>query len=181
MDSATIPLCVDLDGTLTNVDTLIESLLWLARRRPFKLMAAPVWLASGKAGFKDEVAKIAGLDYTALPYNSAVMEFLYEEKKRGRKLVLATAASHVVADGVARHLGIFDEVHASTRALNLSGSAKGQFLRATYGEFAYIGNATTDLLVWREATEALIVSNSPKLIEALRAIHPTIARVFPAL
>ena len=28
------PLCVDLDGTLVNTDTLWECVLWLFRRRP---------------------------------------------------------------------------------------------------------------------------------------------------
>ena len=43
------PLCVDLDGTLTPVDTLHENFLALVRQAPGSLLSLPRWLAGGKA------------------------------------------------------------------------------------------------------------------------------------
>ena len=39
-----LPLVVDLDGTLTPTDTLLESILQLLRRSPWDVFALPLWL-----------------------------------------------------------------------------------------------------------------------------------------
>ena len=113
MSETQVPLCVDLDGTLTPVDTLHESLLTLARRSPLSLLSLPAWLARGKAGFKREVSKIVDLDGSGLPFRPELLEWLQSERASGRRLVLVTAADHKIADSVAAHLGLFDEVLAS--------------------------------------------------------------------
>ena len=48
-EGSSVPLCVDLDGTLVHGDILVESLLLLARRRPLQLLCVPFWLSGGKA------------------------------------------------------------------------------------------------------------------------------------
>ena len=46
---AVVPLVVDLDDTLLRTDTLLESLLALARSRPSALLQLPAWLLHGRA------------------------------------------------------------------------------------------------------------------------------------
>ncbi len=51
-----VPLCVDLDGTLVNSDTLVESAVLLVKANPLYLLAMVVWLFSGKAHLKEQIA-----------------------------------------------------------------------------------------------------------------------------
>ncbi|MGC2497143.1 MAG: prenyltransferase, partial [Acidobacteriaceae bacterium] len=69
------PLCVDLDGTLVKSDTLMDSLLVLARSQPLALLQVPLWLMRGRAAVKAEVGRRVSLDVRHLPYNRAVVEY----------------------------------------------------------------------------------------------------------
>ncbi len=53
-----VPLVVDLDGTLTPTDTLVEALIKLVKQSPLNLLRMPLWLLKGRAGFKDSLARI---------------------------------------------------------------------------------------------------------------------------
>lgn len=55
-----VPLVVDLDGTLTPTDTLVESLIKVVKQSPLNLLRAPFWLLKGRAGFKEAIAAHAG-------------------------------------------------------------------------------------------------------------------------
>src|SRR6185437_15120408 len=103
--TAAPPLCVDLDGTLIATDSLSEALLLLARKHPLDLLRLPAWVAGGKTHLKDKIADRVAVDVTLLPYRQEVLDFLREEKKAGRRIVLATASHRKIADAVARHLG----------------------------------------------------------------------------
>ena len=67
-----IPLCVDLDGTLVNSDTLVESSLLLVKQNPLYLFAMLYWLLSGKANLKEQIASRTTLDVTILPLQPKV-------------------------------------------------------------------------------------------------------------
>ena len=54
---AGVPLCVDLDGTLIKSDSLVDSVLVMARQSPLELLRIPGWIAQGKAAFKRHVAR----------------------------------------------------------------------------------------------------------------------------
>jgi 4-hydroxybenzoate polyprenyltransferase/phosphoserine phosphatase len=140
------PLCVDLDGTLVTTDTLGESVVLLLRQRPWLGLLMPLWLLVGRARFKGAVAERAAVDPATLPYRQDLLEALQISRDKGRKLVLATAADRRIADAVARHLGLFDAVHASDGTRNLTASARGELLAATYGKggFDYVGDSTAD-------------------------------------
>ncbi len=160
--AVSVPLCVDLDGTLTAIDTLHETVLGLAKDAPLALLSVPGWIASGKATFKREVSSRAQIDVSCLPYREDLLEWLRAERATGRKLVLATAADRRIADAVAAHLGIFDEVIASDGAENLSGDGKRAALVARFGErgFDYVGNDEVDLKVWPSARQAVVVGTA---------------------
>src|ERR1700691_5297497 len=118
------PLCVDLDGTLVKSDTLVDSLMVLARSHPTALLRAPFWAIKGKAHLKSQVASLVALDVAHLPYNRPLLDYLRDEHAAGRKLYLATGADGVLARSIATHLGIFDDVMASDGTVNLTGNDK---------------------------------------------------------
>src|SRR5690625_4758636 len=129
LQAAPPPLVVDLDGTLVNSDLLIESFFVLARSSPHGLLRVPAWLRAGKATLKAEIARRADLEVADLPYNTALVDFLREQKAGGRTLILATAANEKYARQVAAHLGLFDTVLASDDDTNLGGQEKLDALR----------------------------------------------------
>jgi len=175
-----IPLCVDLDGTLTPIDTLHESALALAREAPAALLSLPRWISRGKAALKHELAARAQIDVRHLPYRRDLLDWLRSERDRGRRLVLATAADRRIADAVAAHLGLFEEVIASNGTDNLSGRAKRAALVARFGEkgFDYVGNDAVDLKVWPSARQAIVVGG--RRLAARAAQHAEAGPVFVA-
>ena len=174
------PLVVDLDGTLTPVDTLVESLIRAIRRAPLTLLLLPLWLLRGRAAFKRAIAQRARPDVARLPYRVSLLDWLREQKAAGRRLVLATAADRAIAIEVARHLDLFDDVLATDDGHNLKGEAKLDAIRATVGPaFAYAGDSRADLPVWLAAQAAVLVGVSASVAAAVRARVP-IEREFAA-
>lgn len=174
------PLCVDLDGTLIKTDLLWESLLALLKQNPLSIFLLPFWLLKGKAHFKHEIARRVTLDASTLPYDLDLIAFLTEERRSGRKLVLATASHVSFAQAVDSHLGLFDgEVFGSDALINLKGTRKVALLLERYGtrRFAYAGNSAADLPVWAQADEAIVVNASFGLASRARALTP-VSRVF---
>jgi 4-hydroxybenzoate polyprenyltransferase len=174
------PLVVDLDGTLTPVDTLAESLIRAIRQAPLTLLLLPLWLLRGRAAFKRAIAQRALPAVAQLPYREPLLAYLRDEKAAGRRLVLATAADRAIAADVARHLDLFDEVLATEDGRNLKGEAKLEAIRASVGPaFAYAGDSRADLPVWLAAQAAVLVGVSAGVAAQVRARVP-IEREFPA-
>jgi len=178
--AAQAPLCVDLDGTLVKSDTLVDSLLALVRTRPMLLFWLPGRLLHGKAAFKAFVAESAPLDVACLPYNQKVLQFLHEERARGRAIYLTTGADQALARRVAAHLGIFAGVLASDGATNLTGKKKLDSLRSRLdsGPFDYIGNDTRDLPLLAAASVPMVANPSLGLSIELRSRKIRPARRF---
>lgn len=153
-----IPLYVDLDGTLLRGDSLQEACLRLVVR-PTAWPTALRALFTGKAAFKQVVSAYAGLRAEALPYRHEFLDWLRTQHASGRRLILATGADRTIAKEVAEHLGIFDEVLASDGVTNLTGANKLQAIRAhAAGEpFAYAGDGPIDLQIWAAASSAVLV------------------------
>lgn len=172
------PLCVDLDGTLVKSDTLVDSLMVLARQRPADLRLAPLWVMQGKAHFKAQVASRVTLDAAHLPYNRPLLDYLREEHAAGRKLYLATGADRSLAEKIAAHLGIFEDVMASDGAVNLTGSHKLQRLEQRFSGFDYIGNALPDLPLLQGAQQAMLANPHGGLNSALKSRKIEVSRTF---
>ena len=175
-----LPLVADLDGTLIRSDLLLESFLLLARQKPWLLFSVPLWLRRGRSHLKQRIAESVDFNAEYLPYNAEFIAWLKEEKAAGRKLVLATASTRRLAQPVAEHLGIFDEVVASDETVNLKGSRKLEALKERYGAggFDYAADARADIPVWREANAAVLVGASAGLAKQM-AGEVTVAREFP--
>lgn len=165
-----LPLVVDLDGTLLRSDLLVESAFSFLRHEPFRVLAPLSWLRAGKASLKANLAAAVSLDVTLLPYDKYVMTFLQQEKAMGRSLVLATASHSDYAEQIAAHLGLFDRVFATQGDTNLSARNKRDLLLREYGDkgFDYLGNSRDDLIVWAAANRAYLAN--PELgVEAAAA------------
>jgi 4-hydroxybenzoate polyprenyltransferase/phosphoserine phosphatase len=177
---AAVPLCVDLDGSLTPVDTLHESLLDLCRRSPRSLLMVPFWIARGKSLFKQKVAEASQIEASLLPIREELLTWLEAEKATGRRLVLATAANARTAQAIAGSVGLFDEVIASSEGTNLSGEHKRRALVERFGErgFDYVGNDRPDLEVWRSARQAIVVGAEGFAARAAQVT--TVGKRFPA-
>ncbi len=179
VDPATLPLCVDLDGTLLATDSLQEAAIAACLADPRILAALPRWLLEGKARLKEALAQRWDFEPAQLPYNLELLAYLQEQKARGRMLVLATAADRRIAQKIAAHLGLFDAVIASDGTANRGGSAKAAALIERFGAkgFVYAGNAAGDLAVWRAAAAAVVVG-APERIRAAAAAAVPVERVF---
>nr|AYM52654.1 transmembrane protein [Aggregicoccus edonensis] len=176
-DTLETPLAVELEGALVRTDTLHEGLVRLLKRNPLWLLLVPLWFLKGRAHLRAEVARRAPLDASHLPYNEPLVAFLTEEKARGRRLVLVTAAHRDVAEAVAAHLGLFAEVHASDEAGELHGPSKLAKLREALGTFDYAGREAADLPVWREARGGAVVHAAPGVVREVQGLGRPV-RVF---
>jgi phosphoserine phosphatase len=174
-----VPLCVDLDGTLLNTDTLWECLKQMVLTKPILALLLPFWFLKGRACLKQEIARHANLNVAALPFHRGFREFLKHEKERGTKLILATASDQSLATKIAAHIGMFDEVLASDGRRNLRGREKAALLVQRFGErgFDYAGNSRMDLQVWARARRAIIVNGSETLTRKARTLSE-VSRVF---
>jgi phosphoserine phosphatase len=175
-----VPLCVDLDGTLIHSDLLWESFASVLRTRPWRLLLAPWWLMHGRARLKQELAEGTTIDVARLPYNDALLAFLRLEKARGRKILLVTASDRRLAQAVAGHVGLFDEVRGSDGVRNLRAERKAAALVERFGEkgYDYAGNSPPDLPVWARARAAVVVNAPASLAQRARESFP-VAGEFP--
>lgn len=153
------PLAVDLDGTLVNTDLFFESAVWYLRKNPFRFFQMCWWFFSkGRAELKIQIEKRADLPISDLPFNQNVVQWLRDEKNKGRELVLVTGASQKYAEQVAEHLDLFSKVFGVCRERpRLTGRNKARFLVKYYGEkkFDYIGNSIIDLAVWKKSGKCI--------------------------
>lgn len=175
-------LFVDLDGTVLRTDMLWESLFSAVKQDPRILVKLAPWALGGRARLKRALASRAAPDHDGLPYRADVLDFLRAEKARGRTLVLATAGDALLAQQIADHLELFDDVLASDGRTNLKGSAKLTAIesycrRHGFGEFAYIGDAEADLAVWSGARDAYVVDPTPRTLASLQRVRGP-SRVF---
>lgn len=174
-------LAVDLDGTLIRSDMLHET-FWSAFARDWRTpLHALAGLAGGKAALKARLAALAPPDPATLPYIPEVLAHIRDWRAKGGRTALVTAADSRVAQSIAAHLGLFDEVHASDGALNLKGQAKADLLVRLYGGrgFVYMGDHPADLKVWRPAAGAVTVGAPDALRRQAQALHPDALHLAP--
>ncbi|WP_180126272.1 UbiA family prenyltransferase [Rhodoferax sp. BLA1] len=167
------PLVVDLDGTLTPTDTLVESVVQFIKQSPFSIFWVVYWLLLGRAGFKHQIALRVSIAVDLLPYRQSLLDYLNGEKLKGRPIILATAAHRSIADKVAAHLGLFDGVLATDANHNLKGRNKLAAIQAQFGDnFVYAGDCQADMPIWQAARAAVLVGVSPALAQAVSQSVP---------
>jgi 4-hydroxybenzoate polyprenyltransferase/phosphoserine phosphatase len=170
----TLPLVVDLDGTLIKSDLLHESFFDAMGRHGHRVLNKELILDFSKHALKSRLAGLSQIDYAVLPYNEGVLSLIAEARSEGRAVYLATASNRIHADAVAAHLGVFDGVFASDDTTNLRGKHKAKLLVETFGEngFDYVGNDASDLEVWNMAARAFSVGLDRKSTAKLDRLKP---------
>jgi len=169
LPSGSVPLCVDLDGTLIRTDTLHEGLVGLAKQAPGQLFLLPFWLARGRAHLKIAVSRRVPLDPGCLPFETGFVTYLQAQRAAGRQLWLVTGAAREVAEAIAVHLGIFEGVLASEGDENLTSRKKVAALQRRFPEgFDYAGNSWADLPAWAAARQAILVAAPPAVARRAR-------------
>jgi 4-hydroxybenzoate polyprenyltransferase/phosphoserine phosphatase len=172
-------LVVDVDNTLIKTDLLQESVFAILRRNALYLFMLPVWLLKGRAHLKQMLADRVEMSAALLPYQEDLLAYLRAEHAAGRKLLLATASNVRFATAIANHLGIFADVLGSTSTENLKGARKLAHIQQKLGDtpFAYAGDSTADLPIWKAAAAAVLV-NVPNSLRKQVASHTQVVREF---
>jgi hypothetical protein len=180
LGSETIPLVVDLDGTLLRTDLLLESALRLIKHEPWSIFFMPLWLLRGRAHLKRKIFQRVETDVSLLPPNEELLVWLRDEKSRGRRLILATASDYQQASSVAEPFGLFDIALGSDGQRNLKGREKLKTIVDVCGpQFDYVGNSRADLAIWRGCRQAILV-NASRGVERSARRFGNVSRVFPA-
>src|SRR5262249_9376512 len=96
---------------------------------------------------------------------------LRRSKQLGRKLVLASASDRAIAERIATHLGLFDEVFSSDGQANLRAATKRERLALAYAEdgFDYVRDSRDHLMVCEGAMRAFLVSSTRRAAEIARS------------
>ena len=166
-----MPLVLDLDGTLIAGDLLYKSFFSILRRNPLIVFSCAAWLLRGRAALKRELALRNRIDWERLALHRDVLDLARREKAAGRMIVLATAADAVLAGHLAARLGFFDQMFASDGEQNLKGSAKAELLSQTFpAGFIYAGDSNADLAVWARAAGIVLVNARQSVRNAARTL-----------
>lgn len=166
-DDLSLPLVLDLDGTLIAVDSLHEAFFLFLKRNGRAAWRAPFWTLKGRAVVKERLAtEVTDSDVEAFPVNAELLAFSQREAERGREIVLATAADRSIAEKVTKRFPFIARVVASDGRRNLRGAAKAEVLSELYPHgFIYAGDSASDIHVWHRAKGAIVASSSPRLLE----------------
>jgi phosphoserine phosphatase len=166
-----MPLVLDLDGTLIAGDLLYKSFVSILRRNPFVVFRCAIWLLGGRAALKRQLALRSRIDWDRLKLHQDVVALATHEQTAGRAIVLATAADAVLAGRLASRLGFIDQVFASDGERNLKGFAKAELLNHLFPSgFIYAGDSKADLKVWRHARGIVLVNARRSVAGAARAL-----------
>ncbi len=175
-------LVVDLDGTLLKSDMLHES-FWSALGKNWRsAFLAASSLTHGKASLKAYLGSEANIDVSTLPYDEEVLAYIGRYRENGGRVALVTATNQTIADEIANHLQVFDEVHGSDNTRNLKGPNKAAFLVERFDQegFSYMGDAHADLPVWQVSQEIVTVNASRPLREKAEALGKPIEHLATA-
>lgn len=166
-----VPLVVDVDGSLLRTDLLHEGLIKLLFHRPHRFAGTLPHLRRGRAAFKAAVARAADLNVATLPVCAEVVAAMRSARAAGRDVVLASGCDASYAAELAEQHGA-DVALCSDGRLNRVGAAKLELLGRWHQEFDYVGNSGADLPVWAAARTAMVVNASPRCSRALRRVRP---------
>ena len=149
MNDINIPVCLDLIGTLTPANPRHERALGALKRVAF--------------------------DVAMLPFRADLLQWLREERARGRRVVLLADGDPQLAEQVAAHLELFDEV-ARTDGGGSAAERKRRALVERFGErgFDYAGSDAADMTVWETSRGAIVVGDrklSDRVGRTARLLH----------
>ncbi len=180
-EDISIPLCVDLDGTLIKGDTTQKAAFNYAGYNPFKWGKIALWFGKkGHAYMKQKLAEHVTLTPEDWEFVPGMLELLEAEQKAGRDIFLVSAtdqkfAQAVAQDPLCKKYLKKDHVIASEGMINLRSTEKANFLVEKFGKgkFIYAGNSVHDLDVWEKCVAPIIVigTQNNSLLKKLQFLH----------
>ncbi|MYN64379.1 MAG: UbiA family prenyltransferase [Acidobacteria bacterium] len=178
-----VPLVVDVDGTLVRGGLLSEAVTRLAAVSPLAvlslLLRAALSIVDGGAAVRRRLALLTPPLPATLSLNEAVTAEIAAARQAGRQIWLASGADGRLVAPLAEAVGAAGWL-ASGRGTMLVGAARSAVLVERFGEggFDYVGSRRRDLPVWRRARRAVGVGLSRRLSQAIRALDGE-ARLLP--
>jgi phosphoserine phosphatase len=167
-----VPLVLDVDGTLIAGDLLYKSFAANLLRNPLIVVSCAMWLMQGRAALKRQLALRCRMNWDRIRLNRQVLALAVREKRAGRSVVLATAADAILAGQLASRLNFVDQVFASDGEHNYKGGAKADLLRERFpAGFIYAGDSKSDLKVWRYADGIVLVNAAKTVRDAARRLN----------
>ena len=119
-----LPLLVDLDGTLSRSDSLVDAIVTVVFRKPKFLIRTVAAAIRGRFALKQYLSEIEAYSPQTMPLRCDFVEWLRAQKASGRVLHLVTAAHQSVADAISERVGLFATATGSSEKVNLKGSKK---------------------------------------------------------
>ena len=157
--SSTEVLVVDVDGTLSPVDTLeLLRLRWWFRH-PLQWRQPLQWRSISKQTEKCELWNRVGFGCDPV-LNSSVVAMIKAARLRGARVAVVTGSAQELAEWIIKPISeMVDEVHGSDRTRNLTKSTKADFVSRQYASdhVTYIGDSVDDFHVWKIADRAVVV------------------------
>lgn len=179
LTTTSLPLVVDLDGTLLLGDVLHEQIMLGLFTNPLALLRCLWTLRHGRLAFKSALAAAFPMAVSALPVRAELVDWLRQNRAFGRELHLCTASRQEIAEQFAAELGIFSSASGSQQ-INLKGEAKAEFLVRNFPDgFVYAGDSRADLAVWRRAAGVVLAGASKSVEHAARALGKPVEANFP--
>ena len=177
MNQDGVPLCLDIIGTLTPADVRHERSI-----SAFKESPPLSWLFRRWRANKRSVSRRPGPEHAEariLPFRAELLQWLREQHAGGRRLVLVADGDPQLAEQIADHLGLFDEV-ARTDGAGSAAERKRRALVERFGEhgFDYAGSDPSDMIVWEASRAALVVGD--RSLGYRVGLKTRVLRVFPA-
>jgi 4-hydroxybenzoate polyprenyltransferase len=178
--TGSLPIIVDLDGTLVLSDTLDESIVLALFRSPVALMKSAPALAKGRLAFKEALARVTDLSEHSLPLREDLVKWLHEQAEKGHEIHICSAAHQSVVEAVSCRIGVCTSAVGSSSS-NLKGAAKTDYLRLHFPDgFIYVGDHAADLPVW-EASEGIVLAGaSASVTRKALALGKPVLREFSA-
>jgi 4-hydroxybenzoate polyprenyltransferase len=167
--AASYPLVLDLDGTLLRTDLLLEAMLQFVRQRPLHALMLLFWACRGIAHLKHQLAMRTDLSIQLLPVNEALVAYARGAAEAGRTVVVATAASGILAQKVCSRFSFISDAMTSCETINLKGARKADRLNERFPDgFVYAGDTHADVRVWKHARFGVFAGSKPDVLRKMQ-------------
>ncbi|MFV0513168.1 MAG: UbiA family prenyltransferase [Jhaorihella sp.] len=169
--SGSVPLVIDIDGTLLRSDLLFETFWAALGRNVWKTLSVLFSCRGDPARMKAGLRAITEPGIAMLPVRQAMLDLALEAQGHGRGVHLASAADQALVDALGRRFGLKGPHFGSDGANNLKAEAKARLLRERFGAggYDYAGNSRADLAPWAGARKVIAVNPGPRLTARLEA------------
>lgn len=166
INKKSVPLCIDLDGTLYRGDYFMEQLSETLFKKPIKLIRALNTNFSIQQ-LKEQLHASDKVYPHKDDFRPAILGPLKREARSGRKIYLVTAAHESVARQVANYFGFFSGVFATSKNINLKGKCKYEHLVKHFGRggYEYWGDSSSDWYAIEAARKGFWVNRSSGKLE----------------